>query len=76
MKKDLTYVLAGALIIAASWAPSWLWMNTTQNLHTMPAAFVFLPLAGSILGGVTCLAGFFNLLIHALRALGTRLRGR
>jgi hypothetical protein len=76
MKKDLMYILAGALIVAVSWAPSLLWLNTTQNLHTIPMAFGLLLAAGSLLGGVTCLAGSFNLVIHALQALGTRLRGR
>lgn len=69
MKRGLVWVLAGAFIAAVSWAPFWLWLTVTQNLHTTPVIFMFLGLAGSILGGASTLIGLVGFVGHALRAL-------
>jgi hypothetical protein len=52
-----------------SWAPFWLWLTLTQNLHTTPTIFLLLGAAGSILGGAGALAGLVDLVVNALRAL-------
>jgi hypothetical protein len=69
MKRSLIWVLAGVFIATVSWAPFWLWLTVTQNLHTTPVIFMFLGLAGSILGGASILIGLVEFVGHALRAL-------
>ena len=69
MKRSLIWVLAGVLIATVSWAPFWLWLTITQNLHTTPVIFLYLGVAGSILGGAGALAGLADLVVNALRAL-------
>ena len=69
MKRSLIWVLAGVFIATVSWAPFWLWLTVSQNLHTTPEIFMFLGLAGSILGGASTLIGLVEFVGHALRAL-------
>jgi len=69
MKRSLILVSVGVFIATASWAPFWLWVTATQNLHTTPVIFIYLYLAGSILGGASALIGLIEFVGHALRAL-------
>lgn len=45
------------------------WLTITQNLHTFPVTFLYLGVAGSILGGAGALAGMVEFVINALMAL-------
>jgi hypothetical protein len=69
MGRSLIWVLGGGLVASVSWAPFWLWLTFTQNLHTTPVIFLFLAVAGTILGGVGALAGLVGFVVNALRAL-------
>ena len=69
MKRSLIWVIAGVLIAAVSWAPFWLWLTITRDLHTTPVTFLYLGAAGSILGGAGVLVGLVEFAVNALRAL-------
>ena len=70
MKKGLITLLAGAAIMGASWAQLDLAIRLgADNIHGGPLLLSVIVLgAGSIIGGVTAVAGLIRLLVYAWSA--------
>jgi hypothetical protein len=69
MKGSFTLLLLGVLIAAISWAPIWISVAATQNVHTaVSSILIYVALAGSIFGAAISSIGLVALVACALRS--------